>query len=83
MSNLDRFIETFLNGAVLAKYTPAILSGVWVTVELSVLIVIAGTVLGVALACIRAYRIRPVSFVIVIYADIFRALPPLVLILLE
>ncbi|HIC66778.1 MAG TPA: ABC transporter permease subunit, partial [Paracoccus sp.] len=82
MSNLDRFIETFLNGAVLAKYTPAILSGVWVTVELSVLIVIAGTVLGVALACIRAYRIRPVSFVIVIYADIFRALPPLVLILL-
>ena len=82
MSNLDRFIETFLNGAVLAKYTPAILQGVWVTIELSVLIVIAGTLVGTALACIRAYRMRPVSFLIVIYADIFRALPPLVLILL-
>ncbi|MCR8723385.1 amino acid ABC transporter permease [Frigidibacter sp. ROC022] len=82
MSNLDRFIETFLNGAVLAKYTPSILQGVWVTVELSILIVISGTLLGTLLACIRAYRLRLISFLIVIYADIFRALPPLVLILL-
>ena len=82
MTNLDRFIETFLNGTVLAKYAPEILQGVWVTVELSVLIVMAGTLWGALLACIRAYRIWPVSFLIVIYADIFRALPPLVLILL-
>ncbi|RMC33805.1 amino acid ABC transporter permease [Paracoccus alkanivorans] len=82
MTNLDRFIETFLNGSVLAKYTPSILQGVWVTIELSVLIVVAGTLWGALLACIRAYRIWPVSFLIVIYADIFRAVPPLVLILL-
>lgn len=82
MTNLDRFIETFLNGTVLGKYAPSILQGVWVTIELSVLIVIAGTLFGALLACIRAYRIWPVSFLIVIYADIFRALPPLVLILL-
>ncbi|RMH50091.1 MAG: amino acid ABC transporter permease [Alphaproteobacteria bacterium] len=82
MSDLDRFIDTFLNGAVLARYAPDILRGVWVTVELSVLIVIAGTALGTLLACIRAYRIAPVSFLIVVYADVFRALPPLVLILL-
>ncbi|SIS81313.1 amino acid ABC transporter permease [Paracoccus saliphilus] len=82
MTNLDRFIETFLNGSVLVKYAPSILQGVWVTIELSVLIVVAGTLWGALLACIRAYRIWPVSFLIVIYADIFRALPPLVLILL-
>lgn len=82
MTNLDRFIETFLNGTVLTKYAPDILQGVWVTIELSVLIVIAGILWGALLACIRAYRIWPVSFLIVIYADIFRALPPLVLILL-
>lgn len=82
MTNLDRFIETFLNGSVLAKYAPSILQGVWVTIELSVLIVVAGTLWGALLACIRAYRIWPVSFLIVIYADIFRAVPPLVLILL-
>lgn len=82
MTGLDRFLQTFLNGTVLAEYAPAILAGVWVTVSCSVLIVVAGTLLGTLLACLRAYRIRPVSFVIVVFADMFRALPPLVLILL-
>lgn len=82
MSNLDRFIETFLNGPVLERYTPAILHGVWVTIELSVLIVVIGTLFGTLLACLRAYRIAPVSLLIVIYADVFRALPPLVVILM-
>lgn len=82
MTGLDSFIQTFLNGTVLAEYAPAILAGVWVTVSCSVLIVVAGTLLGTSLACLRAYRVRPVSFVIVVFADMFRALPPLVLILL-
>lgn len=67
---------------MLTKYAPAILSGLGVTVILSVMIVVVGVCAGAALACLRAYRIRPFSFVIVIFADIFRALPPLVLILL-
>ena len=82
MTPLDRFIETFLNGAVLEKYAPSILQGVWVTIELSALIVIAGILWGGLLACIRAYRILPINFLIVTYADVFRALPPLVLILM-
>lgn len=79
---MDRFLDTFFNGAVLARYAPAILEGALVTVLLSLLIVVTGIALGAALACLRAYRIKPVSFVIVIYADVLRALPPLVLILL-
>lgn len=79
---MDRFLDTFFNGAVLARYAPSILEGALVTVLLSLLIVVTGIALGAALACLRAYRIRPVSFVIVIYADVLRALPPLVLILL-
>ena len=82
MTAFERFIETFFNAEVLAEYTPAILSGVWVTVSCSVLIVIAGTLLGTLLACLRAYRIKPLSFLIVIFADMFRALPPLVLIVI-
>ncbi|ETX27474.1 amino acid ABC transporter permease [Roseivivax isoporae] len=79
---MDVFLDTFLNPAVLAKYAPAILEGAVVTVILSVLIVLSGIALGTALACLRAYRVRPVSALIVVYADILRALPPLVLILL-
>ena len=79
---MEAFLDTFFNGPVLARYAPSILQGVWVTVCLSVLIVISGIAGGAALACLRAYRIRPLSALIVIYADMFRALPPLVLILL-
>ncbi|MCQ0969892.1 amino acid ABC transporter permease [Paracoccus sp. TK19116] len=82
MSAWDRFAETFLNGEVLARYLPSILGGVWVTVELSLLIVVAGILLGTALACLRAYRIAPLSLLIVVFADVFRSLPPLVLILM-
>lgn len=81
MTQWDRFLETFFNAQVLEKYTPAILQGVWVTIELSVLIVISGIVLGTGLAVVRAYRQPVLSLPIVLFADIFRAIPPLVLIL--
>ena len=82
MTQFERFIDTFWNTDVLARYAPAILDGVGVTIVLSLLIVVCGIALGAALACVRAYRVRPVSFVIVIFADVLRALPPLVVILL-
>ena len=82
MTPLDRFAETFLDAEVLARYAPDILAGVWVTVACSTLIVLAGTLLGTALACLRAYRVRPLSLAIVVFADVLRAVPPLVLILL-
>ena len=82
MSSFDRFVETFLNARVLAEYAPEILAGVWVTVWLSVLIVVAGIALGTLLACVRAYRVPPASFLIVVFADMFRALPPLVMIMI-
>ena len=76
------FVDTFLNGAVLARYAPDILSGMGVTVLLSLAIVVAGLGAGTALACLRACRVAPVTAAIVVFADMFRALPPLVLILL-
>lgn len=82
MTRWERFLDTFFNAAVLARYAPDILQGVWVTLQLSVLIVLAGIALGTALAMLRAYRLRVLSLLIVIFADVFRALPPLVLILI-
>jgi len=79
---MEVFVDQFLNQAVLARYMPLILKGAGVTVILSLMIVLAGIVLGALLACLRAYRIRALSFLIVVFADMLRALPPLVLILL-
>ena len=82
MTGRSGFSDTFFNAEVLAKYAPSILDGVFVTIKLSLLIVVAGVAMGILLAAIRAYRIRPLSFVIVVFADVWRALPPLVLILI-
>lgn len=82
MSDWERFLETFFKPEMLAKYWPDILKGVVVTLELALAVVLTGFALGLALACIRAYRVRIANAVIVTFVDIFRALPPLVVILL-
>jgi polar amino acid transport system permease protein len=82
MSNWERFLETFFKPEMLAKYWPDILKGMAVTLELEAAIVITGFMLGLALAWVRAYGNRLVTALIIIFVDIFRALPPLVVILL-
>lgn len=82
MSDWERFLETFFKPEMLARYWPDILKGVFVTLELALAIVVTGFLLGLALACIRAYGIRVVNALIVVFVDMFRALPPLVAILL-
>src|SRR5260370_15549423 len=66
----------------MGRYLPAILDGMAVTVEIAVAVVITGILLGLVLAILRAFRILPLSVLIVVFADMFRALPPLVLVLL-
>jgi polar amino acid transport system permease protein len=77
-----RFLDTFFKWPVFERYLPAILKGMVVTIEIAVLVVIAGILLGLALAVVRAFRVPPVNALIVVLVDILRALPPLVLILL-
>src|SRR5260370_20237804 len=82
MSPWDRFVETFFNGKVMLKYLPDILSGVVVTIELAVLIVISGLLAGLVLALLRSLAIGPIAWLIIFGADLFRSLPPLVIIVL-
>ena len=82
LTPLERFLDTFFNETVIDRYLPAIGKGFVVTLELSVLVVVSGVVLGLLLACLRSYRILPLNVLIVTFADVFRALPPLVVILL-
>ncbi|MFI5001206.1 MAG: amino acid ABC transporter permease [Reyranellales bacterium] len=82
MTNWDRFTESFFNAKVMAKYWPDILHGVGVTIELALLIVVSGILTGLALALIRALAIRPLNWLIIFIVDLFRSLPPLVIIVL-
>jgi polar amino acid transport system permease protein len=81
MDNWTVFLDTFFKASVIEEYLPAILSGIVVTVQVAVLVVVCGIGLGLLLALLRAYRLRLLNVLIVVFVDVFRALPPLVLIL--
>jgi polar amino acid transport system permease protein len=80
MGNWDRFVETFFNAKVMAKYLPDIAYGMVITIELAALVIVSGLIAGLALALLRSLGFRPVNLLIVFVVDLFRALPPLVII---
>ena len=82
MNQWDRFLDTFFNAKVMAKYLPDILAGVVLTIELALLVVVSGLLSGLILALVRSLGIRPVNWLIVFVVDLFRSLPPLVVLVL-
>ncbi|HKU46399.1 MAG TPA: amino acid ABC transporter permease [Burkholderiales bacterium] len=80
MDNWQRFLDTFFNAKVMARYAPDIAWGMVVTVELAALVIVTGLAAGLALALLRSLGYRAVNLVIVFTVDLFRALPPLVII---
>jgi polar amino acid transport system permease protein len=82
MSAWDAFVFSFFNLRVAAEYAPRIAEGLLVTIGLAVLVILAGLALGLLLAVLRALAIRPLNWAIIFTVDLFRALPPLVLIVL-
>ena len=80
MSNWERFLDTFFNMKVMAKYAPDIAYGMLITVELAALVIVSGLLAGLALALLRSLGMRPVNLLLVFIVDLFRALPPLVII---
>ncbi len=82
MTGWEGFAFSFLNARVAAEYWPKILEGLGVTILLALLIIAAGLAFGLGLAVLRCLGIRPLNWAIVFLVDLFRALPPLVLIVL-
>jgi len=79
---LDRLADTFFNTRVMGEYLPKIVEGFILTIHLAAAIVVAGITAGLILAMIRAFRVKPVNFLIVAVVDVLRALPPLVIIIM-
>jgi len=82
MGAWSRFLDAFFKWEVIERYFPAIMKGVVVTIEIAAAVVVTGILLGLALAVVRAFRLGAVNALIVVFVDMFRALPPLVLVLL-
>ncbi|MCZ8374449.1 MAG: amino acid ABC transporter permease [Beijerinckiaceae bacterium] len=82
MSGFERFVDTFFKAELIAATLPNIVSGMGMTLLIAGLVVLTGIFLGLLLAALRSYRITPITVAIVIFADILRAMPPLVLVLI-
>ena len=80
MDNWQRFLDTFFNAKVMARYAPDIAWGMVITVELAALVIVTGLAAGLALALVRSLGLRALNLLIVFTVDLFRALPPLVII---
>jgi polar amino acid transport system permease protein len=79
---MEKILYYFFNWPLISPHLPAILQGFWVTLEMAALTVICGTLLGLVMAVIRSYGFRPFNLLMVLFVDIFRAIPQLVIIVL-
>ena len=79
---MNAFLDQFFDKAIMAKYLPDVIGGLWVTLALAGSVIITGILLGLTLACIRSFQMRYINWLIVLFIDLFRALPPLVLLII-
>jgi len=79
---VNPFLETFFKPNLIAQYLPSIMQGVVVTIEIAFAVVICGLLLGLLLAVIRSFHVTLINALIVVFVDMFRALPPLVIVLI-
>jgi polar amino acid transport system permease protein len=82
MTGWERFTDSFFNARVMAQYLPKIIEGFGLTIVLALCIIAAGLLAGLSLAVLRSFALRPLNWLIIFVVDLFRALPPLVIIVL-
>jgi polar amino acid transport system permease protein len=79
---MDRFIDTFFNSTVIASTWPKILDGMLITVELALVVIATGLTVGLMLALLRTIELKFLNAAIIVFVDVLRAVPPLVMVLI-
>jgi polar amino acid transport system permease protein len=79
---MDELIHYFFNAEVIREVGPYVLKGLLTTLGLSALVIPLGLLSGFALAIAGHYaKNRVLQFLLMAYTDLFRAFPPLVLLI--
>lgn len=80
---MDALPQSFFNIDIYRQVLPYLLQGLWTTLWLSALVIPLGVVGGLALAIVATQtQQRWVRIAVAVYVDLFRAFPPLVLLIL-
>lgn len=75
-------IDIFFNIDILWKSFPLLLKGLLNTVMLGVVAIVCGTLIGIFVCLARLYAPKPVRLLAVLYIDLLRAMPVLVVLIL-
>ena len=78
---MELLLQSFFNLDILKQAWPFLLSGFWMTVKLTLVVVPLGLAGGLAVALLSTARSRAVRWTLIVYVDFFRAFPPLVLLM--
>jgi polar amino acid transport system permease protein len=74
-------IDTFFNVEIIAQIVPLLLHGLSMTALLCAVVIPVGFLGGIVVAVLSTAPSRPLRVLLVIYVDVFRAFPPLVLLI--
>ena len=78
---MDQIIQSFFNIEIVIAASPFLLKGFGMTVLLCLVVIPLGLFGGLTLALLSTIKNRFVKWFVVVYADFFRAFPPLVLLI--
>lgn len=79
---MDNLLHSFFNLQIIERYGPYLLRGLGQTALLSVIAIPLGVVAGLAVALLGTHTNRSWRVVAMVYVDLLRAFPPLVLLIL-
>ncbi len=78
---MEQLIDSFLNPEVMRTSVPYLVRGFWMTVRLCALVIPLGILSGLVLAILHNLGHRWLNVILIVYVDLFRAFPPLVLLI--
>ena len=78
---MEQIIQQFFNIGIMIEAMPIVWRGLWMTLMLSAAFIPLGLMGGLGVALLGDSRFALVRFLVIIYVDFFRAIPPLVLLI--
>lgn len=75
-------VDVFFNWDILVRSVPILLRGLGNTLALGATVIVLGSALGLGVCLVRLYAWRPLRLLAVLYIDVVRAMPVLVLLIL-
>jgi polar amino acid transport system permease protein len=78
---MEDLILNFFNPAIVEKVWPFLLQGFYMTLGLSAIVIPLGLAGGLVIALLHSLKVRWLNWLLMVYVDLFRALPPLVLLI--